>query len=227
LNAEKFVWSYVVDLFADIGGMPAKSTIIATMTILPQPLQTATQNTNHSKTKYCLAFHSLSSGGALGKLDLLNIGIKMSNADTTSNGADCAHGDTHGSFSRPFSTAHSEAPFAIGERFHETGFSQSIDVQQPQNAPLAQMQSKYQDIRVYSNPHYGKILVLDGVLQITERDGDSYNEMMAHIPMMEHPNPKKVLVLGGGDGYVVSEVRFSLTCGLLLATLLVVVSRQM
>jgi spermidine synthase len=44
------------------------------------------------------------------------------------------------------------------------------------------------------------------VIQITERDGDSYNEMMAHIPMFLHPNPKRVLIVGGGDGYVLSEV---------------------
>jgi spermidine synthase len=44
------------------------------------------------------------------------------------------------------------------------------------------------------------------VIQITERDGDSYNEMMAHIPMFLHPNPKRVLIIGGGDGYVLSEV---------------------
>ena len=51
-----------------------------------------------------------------------------------------------------------------------------------------------------------QVLVLDDVIQITERDGDSYNEMMAHIPMFLHPNPKRVLIVGGGDGYVLSEV---------------------
>ena len=49
-------------------------------------------------------------------------------------------------------------------------------------------------------------MLLDNVLQITERDGDSYNEMMAHIPMFLHPKPKRVLIIGGGDGYVLSEV---------------------
>lgn len=51
-----------------------------------------------------------------------------------------------------------------------------------------------------------QVLVLDDVIQITERDGDSYNEMMAHIPMFLHPNPKRVLIVGGGDGYVLAEV---------------------
>jgi len=49
-------------------------------------------------------------------------------------------------------------------------------------------------------------LVLDGVLQLTERDADSYNEMMTHPAMFAHPSPKRVLVIGGGDGYVLHEV---------------------
>jgi spermidine synthase len=47
---------------------------------------------------------------------------------------------------------------------------------------------------------------LDGVIQLTERDADSYNEMMAHMAMMQHKRPKRALVIGGGDGYVLSEV---------------------
>jgi len=105
-----------------------------------------------------------------------------------------------------YPVASTKHPYAIGESFPEIGYSQSIDVLQPQHTPMVRIQSKYQEIAIYSNPHYGKILVLDGVIQLTEHDADSYNEMMAHVPMMEHPNPKRVLVIGGGDGYVVSEV---------------------
>ena len=50
------------------------------------------------------------------------------------------------------------------------------------------------------------MLVLDGVLQLTEKDANAYNEMLAHIPLFQHPNPKQVLVVGGGDGYVLGEV---------------------
>jgi spermidine synthase len=48
--------------------------------------------------------------------------------------------------------------------------------------------------------------MLDGVMQLTEKDADSYNEMMAHPAMFSHPNPRRVLIIGGGDGYVLSEV---------------------
>jgi len=53
---------------------------------------------------------------------------------------------------------------------------------------------------------WGNVLVLDGVIQITERDEFSYQEMIAHLPMFEHPNPKKVCIVGGGDGGVLREV---------------------
>ncbi|KII84993.1 hypothetical protein PLICRDRAFT_116968 [Plicaturopsis crispa FD-325 SS-3] len=66
--------------------------------------------------------------------------------------------------------------------------------------------SLYQDVLVFESETYGNVLVLDGVIQVTERDEFSYQEMIAHIPLASHPNPKKVLVIGGGDGGVVREV---------------------
>ncbi|KAF8523482.1 saccharopine dehydrogenase [Hysterangium stoloniferum] len=66
--------------------------------------------------------------------------------------------------------------------------------------------SKYQDVLVFLSETFGNVLVLDGVIQCTERDEFSYQEMIAHIPLASHPNPKKVLVIGGGDGGVVREV---------------------
>ncbi|KAF7359445.1 Saccharopine dehydrogenase [Mycena sanguinolenta] len=66
--------------------------------------------------------------------------------------------------------------------------------------------SLYQDVLVFESVTYGNVLVLDGVIQCTERDEFSYQEMIAHLPLASHPNPKKVLVIGGGDGGVVREV---------------------
>lgn len=66
--------------------------------------------------------------------------------------------------------------------------------------------SAYQDVLVFESETYGNVLILDGVIQCTERDEFSYQEMIAHIPLASHPNPKKVLVIGGGDGGVVREV---------------------
>ncbi|KAM6925276.1 spermidine synthase [Xenentodon cancila] len=53
---------------------------------------------------------------------------------------------------------------------------------------------------------YGNVLVLDGVIQCTERDEFAYQEMIANLPLCSHSCPKKVLVIGGGDGGVLREV---------------------
>ncbi|KAF8206953.1 spermidine synthase [Mycena galopus ATCC 62051] len=66
--------------------------------------------------------------------------------------------------------------------------------------------SLYQDILVFESVTYGNVLILDGVIQCTERDEFFYHEMIAHLPLATHPNPRKVLVIGGGDGGVVREV---------------------
>jgi spermidine synthase len=93
---------------------------------------------------------------------------------------------------------------ATSEFIEETGFYQSLRLTNA--VPLYQKQSKYQTIEVHESDYYGKILILDRVLQLTERDANAYNEMLAHIPMFQHQSPQRVLVIGGGDGYVLSEV---------------------
>ena len=66
--------------------------------------------------------------------------------------------------------------------------------------------SKYQDVLIFESTDYGTVLVLDNVIQCTERDEFAYQEMITHLAMNSHPHPKKVLVIGGGDGGVLREV---------------------
>ncbi|KAJ3228045.1 hypothetical protein HK099_007326 [Clydaea vesicula] len=66
--------------------------------------------------------------------------------------------------------------------------------------------SQFQDVLVFQSSNHGNVLVLDGVIQATERDECAYQEMIAHLPLNSHPNPKKVLVIGGGDGGVLREI---------------------
>ena len=66
--------------------------------------------------------------------------------------------------------------------------------------------SEFQDILVFDSTDYGRVLVLDGAIQVTERDEFAYQEMIAHLPVFAHPNPKRVLIVGGGDGGVAREV---------------------
>jgi len=71
---------------------------------------------------------------------------------------------------------------------------------------LFEGKSEFQDVLVFKSETYGTVLVLDGVLQVTERDEHAYQEMIVHIPMQAHPNPTSVLIVGGGDGGVLREV---------------------
>ncbi|KAH7660140.1 Spermidine/spermine synthase eukaryotes protein [Dioscorea alata] len=71
---------------------------------------------------------------------------------------------------------------------------------------LFQGKSLYQNVMVFQSSTYGKVLVLDGVIQVTERDECAYQEMITHLPLCSIPSPKKVLVIGGGDGGVLREV---------------------
>lgn len=59
---------------------------------------------------------------------------------------------------------------------------------------------------MFQSETYGKVLVLDGVIQLTEKDEHAYQEAITHIPMFAHPKPESVLILGAGDGGVCREV---------------------
>jgi len=66
--------------------------------------------------------------------------------------------------------------------------------------------SKYQEIVVLDTKEFGKVLILDGAIQTTEKDEFMYHEMLVHPAMLKHENPEKVLVIGGGDGGSVREI---------------------
>ncbi|KUK13666.1 MAG: spermidine synthase [bacterium] len=66
--------------------------------------------------------------------------------------------------------------------------------------------SDFQEIAVVLTESYGKALVLNGAIQVTEKDEVFYHEMLVHVPMFTHPSPKRVLIIGGGDGGTAREV---------------------
>ena len=66
--------------------------------------------------------------------------------------------------------------------------------------------SDFQEVAVVDSEQFGRMLVLDGVFQTSIADEFVYHEMIAHIPLYIHPNPKKVLIIGGGDGGTAREV---------------------
>ncbi len=71
---------------------------------------------------------------------------------------------------------------------------------------LFSSQSQYQKVEIYDTLAYGKMLTLDGMVMTTEKDEYVYHEMIAHIPMLSHQDPKKILVIGAGDGGTVREL---------------------
>jgi spermidine synthase len=71
---------------------------------------------------------------------------------------------------------------------------------------LHSSQSDFQKIEVVQSLDFGKMLVLDGVINLTERDEFVYHEMLAHIPLFSHPDPQQILIVGGGDGGTAREV---------------------
>lgn len=71
---------------------------------------------------------------------------------------------------------------------------------------LYDVQSDYQKVAVYKTMAYGNMLTLDGMVMTTEKDEYVYHEMITHIPVLTHPNPKRALVIGGGDGGTAREL---------------------
>jgi spermidine synthase len=71
---------------------------------------------------------------------------------------------------------------------------------------LYSQQSDFQMIEIYETERLGKLLVLDGYVMVSELDEFVYHEMISHPALLTHPQPQKVLVVGGGDGGTIREV---------------------
>lgn len=87
------------------------------------------------------------------------------------------------------------------EDYSDTLFSHKII-----GEPKVDTMSQFQKVIIAKNKRWGNILWLDNVLNVTEEDEFIYHEMIVHVPMMVHANPKRVLIIGGGDGGAAREV---------------------
>ena len=88
------------------------------------------------------------------------------------------------------------------EKLHK-GLYQEIEIKKK----IINRKSKYQKIEIFDTFTYGKVLALDGIIQITEKDEYAYSEMLVHPAMQFLSNKvKRVLIVGGGDGAVAEEV---------------------
>ncbi len=71
---------------------------------------------------------------------------------------------------------------------------------------LHRSRSRFQTVEIIENAAYGRVLLLDGLVQTTEKDEFYYHEMLVHPALASHPRPQNVLIIGGGDGGALREV---------------------
>ena len=73
-------------------------------------------------------------------------------------------------------------------------------------ALLYDSETEHQRLRVFRNPTFGRVLTLDGVVQLTEADEFIYHEMLVHVPVLAHGAVRRALIVGGGDGGMAREM---------------------
>jgi spermidine synthase len=71
---------------------------------------------------------------------------------------------------------------------------------------LYEAKTDHQHLMIFQNVVFGRVMVLDGIVQTTEKDEFIYHEMMAHVPILAHGQARRVLIVGGGDGGLLREV---------------------
>jgi len=71
---------------------------------------------------------------------------------------------------------------------------------------LEQRRTEFQEVMMFESPRLGRVMALDGIVQMTDLDTYVYHEMLAHPALFAHPNPRDVAVVGGGDVHLVAEV---------------------
>jgi spermidine synthase len=93
-------------------------------------------------------------------------------------------------------------PRWVDESIHHASVSQRLLA----DRVLLDQRDGMQEVLVFDNSVFGRTLMLDGAVQTTERDEFIYHEMLAHPPLFAHGNPRRVLIIGGGDGGTLEEV---------------------
>lgn len=92
------------------------------------------------------------------------------------------------------------------ERWVEETLHSGFRVRLKADRVLFDSETEHQRLIIFENADYGRVMMLDGVVQLSTRDEFVYHEMMAHVPLFAHGKAKRVLVVGGGDGGVLREV---------------------
>src|SRR4029077_13451772 len=86
--------------------------------------------------------------------------------------------------------------------FDDLGFRMTYEAKRV----IYEAHSEHQHLVLFEHPFFGKILMLDGAMQVTTADEFVYHEMMSHVPILAHGHAKEALIVGGGDCGVPEEV---------------------
>ena len=84
-------------------------------------------------------------------------------------------------------------------------YTRHVGITMAVEARLFEGRSGFQKVEVLQTPEFGRMLLLDGAVMLTERDEFVYHEMLVHPALFAHPRPERVLIVGGGDGGSVRE----------------------
>lgn len=90
-----------------------------------------------------------------------------------------------------------------------TWFTETLHKDYQQRLRVAKVlhreKTAHQELMIFENPHFGRVLALDGIVQTTEGDEFAYHEMLVHVPILAHGNARRVAIVGGGDGGALEE----------------------
>ena len=86
------------------------------------------------------------------------------------------------------------------ERLHK-GYAQQMEI----TKMLADEKSQFQQIKIFDTVANGRVMTLDDIVQITDRDESAYADMLTHLPIFEHGNVERVMIVGGGDLSIADE----------------------
>ena len=103
-------------------------------------------------------------------------------------------------------TNRKKTPLKTTLKRHHEALNESCGFYYEVGDVLYRKKTRYQEIKVVHTKEFGKVLLLDGIIQVSERDEFIYHEMLVHGGMLTHANPQSILVIGGGDGGANREV---------------------
>lgn len=95
---------------------------------------------------------------------------------------------------------------AVARQFRESLYGDEIFQGFTAETTIFEGETPYQNVQIFDTRRWGKVLVLDGIVQTTEKDEFIYHEMLTHVPMFACANPRTAMIVGGGDGGILREV---------------------